>query len=159
MMRYKAWRAAKRPWITFLPYWLQHDAESLFISIILALVGTVTLLGLTNPNSITAQMPDWMFNLWGGGLVIAGCSMIAGIILRDSLLKQLSARWTVVLMLTFATWVIAAVGFERGGISFTLALILAGVKAIKSGKETLELQRLREMKMDYLGGKHALNRK
>lgn len=150
-IKFRIWRKTRRPWITYLPYWLQHDSDSIFVSVFLTLVGASSLLGISEPSSITSKMEPWMFNLWGAALVVAGGTATSAIILRDALLKRLASNITGILMLVFAGWATAAVGFPRAGVSVLLALVLGGLSFVKSAQQSVELAALRYMKDFYEG--------
>lgn len=92
-----------------------------------------------------------MFNLWGAALVVAGGTATSAIILRDALLKRLASNITGILMLVFAGWATAAVGFPRAGVSVLLALVLGGLSFVKSAQQSVELAALRYMKDFYEG--------
>lgn len=133
-------RLQRRSWISYFPIGVQKNPQSLFIGICALVCGVTSLFGLVEPTSITSKMSDNWYTLWAVGFTLGGALLSSAVIFDDILIERLSNRVIEILIAVFVIWAGSAVGWDRAGVTASLAIALIFVLEIRVAVINIELR-------------------
>src|SRR5688572_8006126 len=146
-------RRPAKHWVMYLPEGVRANGGFAILGFICMLSGLSILLGLSEPTTITSELPNNWFNAWGGTLSTIGALLIYSCVTKNVLLERLALRSLIVVLIVFGCWAVAAVG-TKALVTCTLSGVIIGFAAVRSAVITLYV-RASTRRIVYVNGRDS----